>query len=172
MNQPSIVSILDFESWFFIRQKGSAPPDCGEDMQCSGALNMLCARNITGNANAAELSKWWSFEACLMENQDSIPRNAAACAKKASINPAALAACVSGALGRSLLSASAVLTAADNIGYTPWVIVEEKKLPPSDVGYVKAICDAFAAKGGSPLPTGCHVHPALAANVTAIVAGA
>jgi hypothetical protein len=48
--------------------------DCGEDTAtCAGALNMLCARNISGNG---DYSRWWGFESCLMNNQSTIPANA------------------------------------------------------------------------------------------------
>jgi len=127
--------------------------NCGEDtLSCGGAANMLCARNITGND---DYKSWWGFEACMMKNQDQIPRNADFCAKENNINSKQLQDCVSGPVGKLLLNATASKTTEYNVSWTPWFMIEGKPPPLAQINYRKEICDAYTKKGGTPLPEGC-----------------
>ena len=134
MSDPSIVAILDLETWFAVKVNKSAggnPPhagfNCGEDtLHCDGAVNMLCARNLTGNA---DYKTWWGFESCIMKNQDKIPSNAAACAEQNNISTTKLEECASGPLGKALLNATAAKTIEYKVKWTPWFMIEGKPPP-------------------------------------------
>lgn len=168
MSKPDVVAILDFETWFAVRQsKSSDGWDCGEDTpDCAGALHMLCARNITGNA---AYDRWWAFEDCLMSNQTVIPANAAGCANKTGVDFKKLSGCVAGSVGQDLLKESARQTTMAKVVWTPWVGIQGKfpdppPARPKEIVYLKVICDAFAKAGGSPMPASC------ASNLTTVAA--
>jgi hypothetical protein len=159
MHAEGVKDILDLETWFFVEESASAPPDCGEDgggppalPGCGGALNMLCARHLAG---PARLEDWWGFEACMMADQSAIPGNAAACAAAHGIDETSLRACVNGAEGAQLVRRSAGFTKTNGVGWTPWFILEGTMQMPSQDDYLGMICDAYAKKGGSPAPAGC-----------------
>lgn len=158
MSKADVVAIIDFETWFAVKQKGGKF-DCGEDTSdCQGALHMLCARNMTGNAAYAQ---WWGFEDCLMSNQTVIPENAASCAHQTGLNYQTLATCVQGSLGQELLRVSAEMTVQAKVVWTPWFGVDDKypdppPAPPEPIDYLKVICEAYTNAGGSPLPVGCN----------------
>ena len=158
MSQPEIVAILDFETWFSVKQTSSGAWDCGEDTpDCAGARNMLCARNLTGNA---DYNRWWRFEDCLMSNQSAIPSNAAACATKNNIDKQQLSDCVNGQRGQQLLALSAQRTAEAKVVWTPWFGCEglypaPPPARPQEIDYLKVICDAYHQAGGSPMPRAC-----------------
>ena len=151
MQAAGVPQILDFQTWFFLRwNENASTPDCGEDsgiLGCGGALNMLCARNITGDG---DWQRWWTFESCLMNNQSAIPANAPECAARARIDATALAGCVAGPTGEALLRESASKTAEAQVGFTPWLIVDGKMATQLD--YLKLVCDAY---DGHPAPSGC-----------------
>lgn len=160
MSKPDIVSILDFATWFNVKHQSKAPTgyDCGEDTSdCQGALYMLCARNLTGNA---DYGRWWGFEDCLMQNQTIIPQNAGACAEANKLDYPTLKKCASGSLGIDLLEASAQESLKAKVVWTPWFGIQGKypdppPAPPERIEYLKVICEAYAKAGGSPMPAGC-----------------
>jgi len=160
MSKPSVVAVLDLETWFAVKVNQSAGGNprhpgfnCGEDtLHCDGAVNMLCARNLTGNA---DYKSWWGFESCLMKNQEKIPSNAAVCAKQNGIDTTRLEDCVSGPLGKVLLNATAEKTIEYKVKWTPWFMIEGKAPPLAEINYLKEICEAYTKKGGKPLPEGC-----------------
>lgn len=148
MQAPGVPDIIDFETWFFLQWRG-ATPDCGEDagrLGCGGALHMLCARNITGDAKV-----WWPFEACVMANQTAIPGNAGECAAAHGVDAAALEACAGGAAGDALLRESAARTADASVGWTPWLVVDGEMRMPAELDYLKMVCDAY----NGTRPAGC-----------------
>lgn len=151
MSEPSVVAILDFQTWFNIDVNASGI-FCPEDTKkCDGALNMLCARNISGNK---DYTAWWGFEKCMMSNQSAIPSNAGKCAKQNKVDDHKLSECTSGALGQALLRQSAVEAKAVGVGWTPWFMLQDKLVMPT-LAYLQDICKAYTAAGGSPLPAGC-----------------
>lgn len=175
MSKPDLVPLLDFQIWFDIKKSSDNKRhplgwDCGEDLPtCDGALNLLCARNLTGNA---DYNRWWGFELCLMENQTIIPSNAPACAHQSGVDPTALQQCVAGPLGQTLLEVSAAKAmVSDGSGapviWTPWFVLQDVSPDPKqpvEIPYLKVVCDAYTKAGGSPLPKSCKGSqlPALA----------
>ena len=154
MSKPDVVAIMHLETWFKVVDSPNGTLTCHEDSPtCAGALNMLCARNVTGNAKVADTSRWWAFEDCFVADPTGQPGNAAACAAKAGVDPHALSACVGGALGKKLFAQSAAQVLAENVPFAPWFVVNGK-VPTGGVSKLKSICDAFAAGGGAR-PAGC-----------------
>lgn len=147
MQASGVPEILDFETWFFLQWKGKTP-DCGEDtgrLGCGGALQMLCARNITSDY------RWWDFEACVMANQSAIPGNAPACAAAHGIDEVALEKCAEGPTGEALLHESAAKTSNASVGWTPWLVLDGTMQMPAQLDYLKMVCDAY----NGTKPAGC-----------------
>ena len=80
------------------------------------------------------------------------------------MDPEALAECAGSEEGRGLLRANAQMTAALDppAKFLPWIVVDGKPLgPDSKDGQLllgKAICDAYAVKGGEE-PYSCVMFP-------------
>mmetsp|Transcript_35944 Transcript_35944/g.43401 ORF Transcript_35944/g.43401 Transcript_35944/m.43401 type:complete len:191 (+) Transcript_35944:303-875(+) len=158
MRAPGLPNIIDLVTWNFVQEKSSGPGrakfDCGDDVDCEGAANMLCARNITGTP---DYNKWWNFEVCMYADQIHIPHNAPACAAKHGIPVDTLAACVAGELGLELLHRSALETAAGSVGWTPWIDINSTVYTPGK-NYLQIVCDAFSSLNPPPVqqPSGCN----------------
>jgi len=100
------------------------------------------------------------FAACLAEKIDTVPNNAADCAKRLNINYDDIRTCPFSTEGKKLLKESQELADKDNAVWSPTVIINDELYclwhstpckATKDEDFLRAICDAY--KG--PTPVGC-----------------
>jgi hypothetical protein len=133
MNDTGLRSIVDFEQTFVGGDIGEGPVNdtnwgrCFHGpSECEGHTIMLCAKNISRSGGGANISdddyRWFDMVTCMDGKDglpgvtyglpDSIPNNAAKCAKEVGLPYEAIHACASGAHGAALLKASHFRTMA------------------------------------------------------------
>jgi len=100
------------------------------------------------------------FAACLAETIDSVPTNAADCAKRLDINFTNIPQCALSATGKQLLKNAMTLADNDGAVWSPTIVINDQTYclwhstpckATSDGDFLRAICDAYSG----PKPEAC-----------------
>ena len=120
-----------------------------------GNALILCAEKQTNITAAVD------FAACLAEKIDTVPNNAAQCAKQFGIDYDDIRTCAFSSTGQELLKKAQMLADKDDAVWSPTVIINDElyclwhstpcKATTED-DFLRAICDAYTG----PKPAGCN----------------